>query len=154
MERIKEFKSEETFAIENYEAGHSQLLLRNWSNEEKIDLERIDLLFIETFYIELPLNLKGIIISPATQEETYRIKSKHFYPVRQNHKVYAIVSSGERYFVGAAVLDISRYIYQPVGTPPPLGAIIATPNPGSRLYRDREGKLNRVIIASYRISFD
>jgi len=147
MEKIKEFKSEETFAIRNYEVGHSQLLLRNWSDEEKIDL-----LFTEVFYIELPLNLKGIIISPATQEEIYRVESRVFHPLRENRKVYVIASSGERYFVGAVGLDVSQYIYQPVGNAIPLGARIATSNPGSGLYR--EGNLNRVILASYRISFD
>jgi len=147
MERIKEFRSEEKFGIKNYQDSHSQLLLRNWDAEE-----RIDLLFVAVFYVELPHDLNGLVISPATQEETNKVKSKLFYPLRENRRVYAIASSGERYFVGAVGLDITRYIYQPVGTAIPLGARIATPNPGSGLYR--EGNFNRVILASYKVSFD
>jgi len=150
MEIIKEFKSEEMFRIRNYQVGHSQLLLRG----DVGDSEIIDLLFTEVFYIELPQYLNGLVISPATQEETNKIKSKVFnpYQYRQNYKVYAIASYGERYFIGAIILWISRYIYQPVGTAIPLGAEIATNNSESGLYR--EGNLNRVILASYRFSFD
>jgi hypothetical protein len=141
MEIIKEFKSEETFEIKNYTDSHSQLLLRNWTAEEIIDL-----LFVRVFYIELPLNLKGIIISPATQEETYRIKSKYFHPLRQDRKVYAIASCGERYFVGAAYLSIKQYFYQDTDTSISLEAEMASSSP--------KKKFKEVITASYKISFD
>jgi hypothetical protein len=86
-----------TFQIWTYTVSHAQLLLR--SPKEAGQSTRVDLLFKNVAWINLPATIEGLVVSEITPGET---ESLGIIPVEMgSRKIFAIETSNLKGFVVA-----------------------------------------------------
>src|SRR5690242_17298581 len=96
------FTSPRGFRIWDYPLSQQYLLLRS----ERIgQLQNIDLLFAEVFYLEVPFGFTGLEITAPTVADLDHLATR--CPEQPPEaRYYVLISQGQRYYVGAAELTI------------------------------------------------
>lgn len=88
------------FKLWYYTVSHKQMLLRGIGNG---GIHNIDIYFGDVSYAEIPMEMKGVEILEATQEDIDYITQKIGYT---NKKVIVLISEKHKYFVVASIIKI------------------------------------------------
>jgi hypothetical protein len=104
------------FNLVNFSFTHRTLLLRK-TKITKSASYNTDILFVGSFYTEIPLKLSGLTIELGTLEDRdyllTRCDEKAVHSIGLE-EVYVIRSQNKKYYIGARAIEIDKNNYLPL----------------------------------------
>ena len=110
------FSSSRTFGLWDVLISHSQVLLRSAKDETDPDSRNIDLIFSGVFYVQLMTTLRGVEIRQMEQAAAEVVIEEIGGMLYPGNHVFALLSGGRRYLVGAAVFRVEENDLHPMMT--------------------------------------
>ncbi len=104
-------KSQRIFQVWEYQISHGQLLIRSpkspATTTDPQQVTNLDVVCLGVDYLALPRVMKGLELTPPTDDEVARIEVILGKPVNPE-EVKVLLSEGRRHFVVAAQLSITE----------------------------------------------
>jgi len=97
---------ERRFRVWDYNVSHKQMLIRSPHGAD--DPMNFDILFFGVEYVDLASTMKGVSFDQPTDRDYEAVAQRMGKSVQIPKKLFVIVSSGIRYYVVAAYMNVQE----------------------------------------------